>query len=224
MNESTSLGGARTQEENRMQYQGSPQMSAEIGREASRRRIAGEAEEFLTRLGVNGRNAGPSMLANVYLSGALGDRFVEFSRIVLPTVWRRAEWPTRAIRPTRIWVEWFRSCGFVTDDADLLAAPTGPLTIYRGATWACRRGMSWTTDHEVATWFAERFGRHAGIARFESAYIFTATVEPQCVLAMFQRSEHEVVVDPRLLPSLKKHGAEEIIPSAKRAPEHEARR
>jgi hypothetical protein len=56
--------------------------------------------------------------------------------------------------------------------------------------------MAWTTDAERADWFARRW-RISG----KLAYRFTATIEPGGVLALIDgRDEHEVVVDPAMLP------------------------
>ncbi len=174
--------------------------------------VTERANEFLRRIGYVGRQSGPSALLNVYLSDELRTNFSDFSRLVLPTVWRRAEWPTVAVRPMHVWTGWFRSAGYLTDFEDPIPAPTCPLTIYRGATWPGRRGMSWTTDHDRAVWFANRFSRFAGSRGFQIAYLFCTTVEPDAILAMFRGDEAEVVIDPKYLPPLRKRDAQQIRP------------
>ncbi len=98
----------------------------------------------------------------------------------------------------REWVSMFRTAGFVTDDEKYRPFPTEPLTVYRGTTWGGRRGMSWTEDRERAGWFAGRWN--------PTALVFEVRIDPAAVLARLGvpggRDEHEVVVDPVMLPPI----------------------
>jgi hypothetical protein len=67
--------------------------------------------------------------------------------------------------------------------------------------------MAWTTDPDIARWFASRMRA----ADPRPAHVYTVTAPPEAVLAVMDdvlgadgRAEHEVVVDPRLLPKLRR--------------------
>jgi hypothetical protein len=76
-----------------------------------------------------------------------------------------------------------------------LSALLDPVRVYRGADRKYARGMSWTTDIVVATWFSDRF---YGTQFNDSASVFVADVRKSRVLACFaERGEAEVVIDPR---------------------------
>ena len=105
--------------------------------------------------------------------------------------------------PKDIWLMWFRLAAY--------PKPSAPLTLYRGATPAHARGMSWTLDREHAGWFAQRFENAIGVplargARFCPGHVYCATVEPAGILAVVDdlepngRKEHEIIIDPAHLP------------------------
>ena len=74
-----------------------------------------------------------------------------------------------------------------------------PVTIYRGCSRARVRGVSWTTDRASAATFARG---HRSIA-VPDPVIAQATMPKQAVFAVFtERSETEVLVDPRRLRKL----------------------
>ena len=139
-----------------------------------------------------GRNAGPSVLADWRSRGQLTN---EQLREVITDVWSTCEFPASHLG-IRSWVALFRAAGFVSDQGK--PQTTEPISVYRGASWGRRRGMSWTTDQERAEWFAARFNS------VSNAVVFTATVEPEAVLALVDRprGENEVVVDPSMLPPI----------------------
>ncbi len=89
------------------------------------------------------------------------------------------------------WVELFETAGFVTDTPGYVR-PTAPLAIYRGARLGGERGWSWSTDRDVAAWFARRshdFGT--------PAVLLSATIAPAYILGAFHdRNEAEVLIDP----------------------------
>jgi hypothetical protein len=141
-----------------------------------------------------GRNAGPSLLFDWWYSGRLT---TEDLRAVIGDVWVSAEWPAAALGQ-RQWIEFFRIAGFVADDSR--PPPTEPMKVYRASTWGRRRGMSWTEDRERAQWFANRW-----TARGRTALVFETWVEPKAVLALLgDRGEAEVVVDPGMLPPIRR--------------------
>jgi len=87
----------------------------------------------------------------------------------------------------------FKRAGYVSDG---VAYPSAELTIYRGEpVSATQPGVSWTTDRQVATKYANGYST-VGHARVRQA---TAPVE--AVLAQFTY-EDEVVVDPGLLKNV----------------------
>lgn len=63
-------------------------------------------------------------------------------RRVITEVWQKAESPEPALGELT-WVKMFRVTGFVCDDLGR-GQPNEPLRVYRGTTWARRRGMAWT--------------------------------------------------------------------------------
>ena len=157
------------------------------------------AAEDLTREALRlGRNAGPHLLQDWYLAGRLT---TDDLRSVICEVWSSAEYPQQHLRLVD-WVDMFRRAGFVSERG--APAPTEPLTVYRGATWGRRRGMAWTTDEAMAEWFASRW---RGVTDGET-YVFTVNVEPAAVLAFCDaddgRGESEVVVDPFMLPPVRR--------------------
>lgn len=144
-----------------------------------------------------GRNECPSQLFDWWYSGMLT---VDDLRALLPQAWSSAEFPQHHLGVAQ-WVELFRTAGFVSDLGRL--APTESMHVFRGTTWGRRRGMAWTRDVEKARWFAQRF-----VAIGAPAHVFECVVEPIAVLAIIDdpdgRNEAEVVVDPRLLPPLRR--------------------
>ena len=150
---------------------------------------------FMKEVLIAGRNAGPVMLHEAWSSGRLAR---DDLRRVITSVWQDAEWPGAHLG-VGAWISLFRECGFVSDDDQ--PAPMAPLEAYRGTSWGRRRGMSWTTNLEVARWFAGRYTSHG-----REAHVFRAEVPPGAVLALIGmeggRNEHEVVVDPSGLPRL----------------------
>jgi hypothetical protein len=88
------------------------------------------------------------------------------------------------------WVELFETAGFITDTPGYVR-PTAPLAIYRGTRLGGERGWSWSTDRDVAAWFARRshdFGT--------PAVLLSATIAPEYVLGAFNgRDEAEVLID-----------------------------
>jgi TniQ len=93
---------------------------------------------------------------------------------------------------TQDWVAMFRAAGFVSQPTSLIA-PVDTLTIYRGAPEQRSRGMAWSTDIITAERHRQRCEQFN-----ETALLYTATVQPSAVLALFHsRREEEVVLNPQ---------------------------
>ena len=69
-------------------------------------------------------------------------------------------------------------------------------SVYRGVTpynESRHRAISWTSDIDIAQWFATRYGEHGTIWR--------ANVKKQWVLALLEGKEHEILIDiPKGMP------------------------
>ena len=86
-------------------------------------------------------------------------------------------------------------------DFAFLNAQPEVLTIYRGGN-AC--GLSWTTEHESAVWFASRFNGPG-----TDAELWAAQIKRIDVLAAFSgRGESEIVCNPTDLRGLQLLGLE----------------
>jgi hypothetical protein len=147
------------------------------------------ADELSDRLSVMNRPARWDNLIN--LAPSLTP---EVLRELVSRWWSDVEFPYQygIVEISNIFVK----TGFVSDDPAILL-PTEPLTVYRGVGGDAhflsgKYGLSWTTDPNVAHWFANRFAILHG-----PGAVYTAEVEPKHVLGMFNGcQESEVVVDP----------------------------
>lgn len=131
----------------------------------------------------------------LYAAWTAGEITVAGLRDLLPDAWAYSDPSPETVIGASAWVAMFR-------DAGQLLRPTNhpalenPMTIYRGALPARRRGMAWTTRRAKAEQFRVR-REHAERA---PAFVFTATVRLDAVLGAFNtRGEHEIVVDPAFL-------------------------
>lgn len=117
--------------------------------------------------------------------------------------WNAFERPI-TLMSVRKWVALFTDAGgFITDTPGIIA-PTGSLTVYRGAHVGGERGMSWTTDRDVAAWFARRFLMLAD--RFGPSYLLSAQIPATRVLGIFNgRGEREVVLNMARFPKSECH-------------------
>ncbi len=158
-----------------------------IARSAGRPLTIDEAE---TALALVGRNAGPALLFDL-----LRWRCLTLGALpaLLLHVWVAAEGPGRSV-PHSVWIDWFRQAAY--------PPPARPLAIFRGAVPRRARGLSWTTDREQAAWFAGR----------GDAYLYTATAEPDAVLADVaailgsddEGGEREIIVNTRMLGRIRR--------------------
>lgn len=116
----------------------------------------------------------------------------------LHDAWRMAEWPERAVEPD-MWAMLYRMVGFTVEgvQADPKDHLPAEVVLYRGATPDRKMGMSWTTDPQVAQWFANRFVGY-------ETHVYRTTVRRDQVLAMGGRDgEHEVILDVEQLDERK---------------------
>ena len=141
-----------------------------------------------------GRDLGPAILFDFYRKGLFADHPGALSRAVA-YAWSSVDLPQETLRQ-KVWLDMFRGAR--------CPMPDGPLTVYRGSTRKTRNRMAWTTDFEVAKFFAE-----SDRMRTEPAYIFQAVADPAdcsilCVIDLIEwklRPEHEVVCIPSRLRS-----------------------
>ena len=133
-----------------------------------------------------GRNDLPELLENDFREGNITD--LELAEILL-NVWTLCEFPSIMLHP-EVWVEMFEATGFITDGPEM---PTEALVIYRGCAIGQEDGMSWTTNENLAHWFAKRFA-----SAFPSV-VLKLEVEPSHILARSHnadgRQEHEVIIN-----------------------------
>lgn len=116
----------------------------------------------------------------------------EQARTLLAAAWTDPEFPETGA-DAGDWLDAFASVGYLSDDD--AAAPTAPLTLFRGAPPARAAGMAWTADRDIAQWFATRLDTAAG-----AGCVWATVAPPQTVLARFvRRSEDEYVLNPRHL-------------------------
>ena len=105
-----------------------------------------------------------------------------------------------------LWLRAFRAVGFASDSGR--SPPTRSLVVYRGATERSLLGMSrttssgWAKAHADKEWNDELFGPAPG-----PRLVWRAVIPPAGVLARIDnRPEHEVVVDPDFLRSIRRFG------------------
>jgi hypothetical protein len=120
-----------------------------------------------------------------------GCLFDEELRAVLPGMWSNAEPDDTKEQWLALWVDAARSGRVETDPL-----PGGdPLTIYRGEPAEPEdgpRGIAWSLDRDVATWFALRLPWSSG-----TGVVIEATVPRSAILGYItDRDESEVIVDP----------------------------
>ncbi|HEU5469087.1 MAG TPA: hypothetical protein VFV67_00425 [Actinophytocola sp.] len=141
---------------------------------------------------VIGHPDGPRVLFHAWTAGVVSDRDL---RGLIPDAWIRSgnDQPEQVIG-TQHWVAMFRTAGFVSQPTSLIA-PVDTVTVYRGAPEQRSRGMAWSTNINAAEQHRQRCEKFN-----ETALLYTATIEPRGVLALFRsHREDEVVLDPQFL-------------------------
>ncbi len=107
--------------------------------------------------------------------------------------WCMAEYPERSL-PLADWREMFAAAGY-TVEGQPAERPAEPVTLYRGAVHARRRGWSWTADREIAQRFAS-----GDFYRRQLGAVYVTSAPPSALLCRIHatgRSEDEYVVDTR---------------------------
>jgi hypothetical protein len=130
----------------------------------------------------------PHRLVRLHQDGRLtGD----LATYLVPSVWRfrRDECDV----PVDMWLRLFEATRY-TSDFSVSRRPRFPLRLYRGATAANKKGLSWTTKLDQAIYFARSRQAPGAVA-----HIWIATVPARQLLAYLGGWEHEYVVDPREL-------------------------
>lgn len=140
-----------------------------------------------------GREYGPAALFDLYGQSLITD---ETLGAVIGGVWAAAEHPADSIAPED-WAEWFRTVGVRNSAGQRVNAPAG-LQVFRGADAAEKEtgdfGMSWTTDRNLAIWFATEYA-HRSIAQ---PVVYSTIAPESAVLADLrddEREENEIVLD-----------------------------
>lgn len=114
---------------------------------------------------------------------------------VLHSVWCSTDRPMLQL-PREEWVRMFRRVGYFEMPLGGLIGsrpqPTGAMRLYRAATPAHARGLSWTPWLPLA----ERYADQASVPGFGAARVYTADVPGEYLLATFRAlGSVEVVVD-----------------------------
>ena len=132
--------------------------------------------------------ADPGKLADLFDAGRLDATLLQ---VLLPMVWRNMldDCPL----DVETWRRLFLAAPF-TIDSRLVRSRRRRRRLFRGAIGANREGLSWTTNRNIAWYFARH--RQAGGQRGQ---VWTAWVPAQRFLARLS-DEDEFVVDARGLP------------------------
>jgi hypothetical protein len=155
--------------------------------------LSKNAMELLTV--ASGSPKGPKQLWDAWQAG---DLTVPDLHVLIPQVWAYTDWPECAIGAIH-WTVLFRTTGFIAVPTTL-PAPTAPLTLFRGASEKRSLGMAWSQVAAKAGQFQERYNKLG-----QEAHLYTATVQPKDVLAVFGlRGEYEVIVDPQSLTEVER--------------------
>ena len=126
---------------------------------------------------------------------------------IFGNAWTRLEFITsNGIFTTNQLVGIFKQCepSILMDKEELkvIEGFDDTITIYRGTRNGSKktRGMSWTTDIEIARWFSNRFSSNG-----KPGNVYQAEIDKENILAYFEgRNEQEVVVDPKGLRGVQK--------------------
>lgn len=97
-------------------------------------------------------------------------------------------------------IEYHFECFLNPDALTFYQSLPEKIIVYRGCSRRRKRGLSWTTDVEVARGFARG---HRGIS-VPHAAVFRARIHKGCLLGVFvDRKESEVIVDPACLTNVR---------------------
>lgn len=115
---------------------------------------------------------------------------VDFSKM-LAEAWTEAESPNDDLNvPIKTSAKWFKEADkkllMNESEYQTYSGMSNSFTVYRGVTPGHNPdGMSWTTDFEEASWFANRYGE---------GYVIKGVVRKEHVLAYFSRRDEEEYV------------------------------
>lgn len=168
-------------------------------------------EAFESRLSRHDRTEGCELLLDAWVNHHISR---DTLTAVIGGVWSSAEYPDDPWSPDSLdhetWRMLFQAAGF-TAGGRPAPRPTAPLRLYRGAVVERLRLWSWTTDLEMARFYAFQYGMRA------RGRVWTMVAPPAAMLCINTsanaRDESEVVVDTSrrritLLESHNSHDAE----------------
>ena len=145
----------------------------------------------ITAMSTLGRNHVPALLVDLLGKDMGMGIYLDMNTLgeALEDAWTGAEFPERTVE-RELWITMFGWSGYIVDTT-ARERPAEPLTLYRGAKPDAKAGMAWTGSLEQAQWFANR-PLQSGEGK-----VYTATVEPERLLAHFpeSRGEDEYVID-----------------------------
>jgi len=152
---------------------------------AARQLTTGELDYLIGR---EGRNSGPSLLADAYSQGRISDATVT---ALIGGIWSGAEYPDRHLDRDE-WRWLFDVAGF-TIDGEPADRPEQPVLLWRGTVPERRTDWSWSTDRTIAEGYANGTAARRPVGR-----LYTVLAPPQALLcANNGRNEAEYVVDTR---------------------------
>jgi hypothetical protein len=129
-------------------------------------------------------------------------------------VWCAADWWTDKVS-RRQWVRLFRRAGYMMV-AEPAERPREAVRLWRGCIVPERRawgigGMSWTTDKDVARWFADvsSWNAQRKLPLLRNGTVLEALVQPAALLAHSAAGEAEFVINPFLTSKVKLIGRED---------------
>ncbi|MBT2425216.1 hypothetical protein J7F02_05830 [Streptomyces sp. ISL-112] len=138
-------------------------------------------------IGNEGRNSGPTLLAEAYSEARITKQTVA---ALIGGIWSGAEFPDRHLDQDE-WRWLFDAAGF-TVDGEPADRPNQPILLWRGTVPERRHDWSWTTDQTVAKKFA------AGSGGRPTGRLYVVLAPPEALLcANNGRSEAEYVIDTR---------------------------
>jgi hypothetical protein len=139
-------------------------------------------------IGREGRDAGPSLLADAYSQGKITDATVT---ALIGGIWSGAEYPDQHLDRDN-WRQLFDVAGFTVDGTSA-PRPTEPILLWRGTVPERRTDWSWTTVRTIAEGYANGTAARRPTGRF-----YVTLAPPEALLcANNERGEAEYVVDTR---------------------------
>lgn len=138
-----------------------------------------------------GRRYAPELVYSLHATDHLTQAV---ATVAVPEAWSDHEFPLKVLGK-RAWLTLFKFSGF-TIDGKPADRPAEPTRVYRGADEVNRLGWSWTTDIDMARWFAAR-----RLGTCPPRCVWTLLAPPDRQLAHIggpdSRQEAEVVVNAR---------------------------